>query len=374
MKSVSNNEHGIALLLVLWVITLFAIICTEFSWTMRTESIIARNFRDGEQAYYAAESGIHRAIIEMERSSKLRKSSAAPEDAEETEDLYWEPGAPPYRFSFDGGDCEVRIEDEGNKIGLHAYLKKAKSNPTLLKSLIENKIGLEGEDRDILADSLIDWYDKDSNITGVHGAENDYYQSLDPPYSCRNGYISVIEELLLVRGVTEKAYYGASAMRPNTKVLLTEAELAAMTAEHADDFPGQENMETEAYSEDGDQTNLGLCNIFSTFSLSTSFRPNINTASFEQLLLLEGMTPETAREIIAERKIRLFQSKTDRLPQFENYGAWQNSIQVKGTGTTKYYKIIATGFSRDRQISKTISCNYAADKKNVVITNWKILN
>lgn len=370
MSAALNNEKGIALLLVLWIITLFSIICTEFSWTMRTESVITRNFRDGEQAYYAAESGIHRAIIEMERTSKTRKNMADSDDPETIENPYWEPGGDPYGFSFDGGICEVKIEDEGNKIGLLAFLKKAKSNPTLLKTLIENKIGLEGDDRDILADSLIDWWDKDSNVTGVHGAEDDYYQSLDPPYICRNGYIPVIEELLLVRGVTEEVYYGGTAIRPNTKVMLTPEELAAMTAETS----GSPKAETEDYNEEGYRTNLGLCNIFSTFSLTTDFKPNINTASFEQLLLLEGMEPETAREIIAERETRRFQGKTDRLPQFENYGVWKDSIEVKGTDATKFFKIISTGFSPDRQISKTISCDYAADKKYVIITNWKILN
>ena len=60
-----NNERGIALLLVLWVIALLTVICAEFSWTMRTETVITRNFRDGEQAAYSAEAGINKAVVEL---------------------------------------------------------------------------------------------------------------------------------------------------------------------------------------------------------------------------------------------------------------------------------------------------------------------
>ena len=83
---ITKNEKGIALLLVLWIITLFAVICAEFSSTMHTETVIVRNYRDGEQAYYTAEAGINRAIIELERASKTtRQNIAEDEDQEELE-------------------------------------------------------------------------------------------------------------------------------------------------------------------------------------------------------------------------------------------------------------------------------------------------
>jgi len=68
---VKNNEKGIALLLVLWIVTLLTVICAEFSWTMRTETTTVTNFKEGEQAYYTAEAGINRAIVEMMRTSSL---------------------------------------------------------------------------------------------------------------------------------------------------------------------------------------------------------------------------------------------------------------------------------------------------------------
>jgi hypothetical protein len=44
-KGPFGSESGIALLLVLWVIVFLAFICAEFSWTMRTETASAINFK-----------------------------------------------------------------------------------------------------------------------------------------------------------------------------------------------------------------------------------------------------------------------------------------------------------------------------------------
>ena len=369
----TKNENGIALLLVLWIITLFAVICAEFSSTMHTETVIVRNYRDGEQAYYTAEAGINRAIIELERASKTtRQNIAEDEDQEEPEFVYWEPGGGPYVFNIDDYICEVKIEDENNRLGLNAFLKKAKSNPSLLKSLLDNKVGLEGEERDIVADSLIDWWDKDHNITGINGAENDYYESLEEPYKARNGEIPVIEELLMVRGVNEIIFYG-TAKNPGQKIMLTSEELEAFLEGNMYDW---EEIEAEfQYEGDNDtRINLGLSNIFSTFSTATSLKLNINTASFEELLILEGMDPETSNEIITERNEDLFESITDRLTQFKNYEVWKNNIKVDDSKLTGNYKITATGFSADRQISRTISCNMKLERKQYTISNWKTIN
>ena len=75
-----QNESGIALLLILWIITLLAVICAEFSWTMRTETRIAAHFKEGKQAYYAAEAGINRAIIELMRTRNQAAKTMQPDE------------------------------------------------------------------------------------------------------------------------------------------------------------------------------------------------------------------------------------------------------------------------------------------------------
>src|SRR5262249_10422864 len=58
-----------------------------------------------------------------------------------------------------------------------------------------------------IANSILDWLDPDDSPR-TSGAENDYYQSLSQPYSCKNGPLDSLEELLLVKGVTPQLLFG----------------------------------------------------------------------------------------------------------------------------------------------------------------------
>ena len=366
-----RDERGIALLLVLWVITLLTVICAEFSWTMRTETVIARNFKEGEQAYYTAEAGINKAIVELMRNLNQPPSASTEEESEELqEEVLWEPGLETIRFSFEEYACEITIEDENNKLSINAFLREAKKNPTRLKALITEKIGLEGEERDTVADGMIDWWDADHDITGVNGAERDYYLSLDEPYECRDGDLPVIEELLLVKGVTEQIYYG-DAGNPEQATTMTAADLEELIKTGGSVPETAPEAEPEERDEDlsGEKRNLGLVNIFSTFSSSTSFKININTASLDQLLLLEGMDVGTARAIIRERQIRRFEEPTDRLPEFKNHEVWSKDIIVRKGTVSQFYTIKSRGFAGS--VTREITCTVLVSRNNFFILRWQ---
>jgi type II secretory pathway component PulK len=382
-----GSERGIALLLVVWVIVFLAFICAEFSWTMRTETATAINFKEGTQAYYAAEAGINRAIIEMLRiaasprsASRVERSpddqDAVPEEDGEdgADDLQlWLAGGGPYRFEFGDFYCEVNIIDESNKININQFLSQSKQDPTKLKSFLEAQIGLEGEERDTVADSLIDWSDEDNDVTGFFGAEDSYYESLDPPYICRNGELQAIEECLSVNGVTEEIFYGSNR-RMEERVQLSPEELEQLISgggllDPLDDV--EEEDGGLGWSEDS-PVQLGLADVFSVTSNASDFEVNINTASFEQLMLLDGMQATDAQNIIAERAVRLFESPTDRLPQYANYKVWEDMIRVEEPFGLSNYTVRARGFSRDGRVSRTIRCNLVVSDDQCVISDWRI--
>ena len=386
-----HNESGIALLLVLWIIMLLAVICAEFSATMRTETIVARNFKESEQAYYAAEAGINRAIIEIMRTSRsMAKSKAAvadtastdnPDGGDQSDSEYWTAGGS-YKFTVDEMLCQVEIEDESNKVNLNEFLQESKRNPGPLKQLLRRKIGLEGEDADIVADSLIDWRDADNNKTGINGAENDYYKGLNPPYMCRNGIIPVVEELLLVRGIDEQLLFGKRG-RPEQKIELTQEDLDGIMSGQAavpEEIP-------EASEEDDDQAGtqrLGLIDIFSAPPPESSaggakvnakgdITLDINSATADQLLLLSGMTPETAGLIVQERRHRVFAGIQDRLPTFKNFFRWKDSITVKAQGSTAsgMLRINARGCTPDGLVCKRITCTVLFSRNAYFFLSWK---
>ena len=105
------------------------------------------------------------------------------------------------------------ICDEGGKININAIMRLDKSGNTLYSLLM-----LLPNMTDDIANAIIDWLDPDDNprqstVGGMGGAESSYYQGLSPPYSCKNGPIDSLEELLLVRGVTPDLLYGNDVNR-----------------------------------------------------------------------------------------------------------------------------------------------------------------
>jgi type II secretory pathway component PulK len=99
----------------------------------------------------------------------------------------------PYRFG---------VIDECGKINLNAMMKLDSSGQTLYTMLLQ----LPNMTDDI-ANSILDWLDPDDEPR-TNGAESDYYSSLNPPYSAKNGPLDSLEELLLVKGVTPQLLFG----------------------------------------------------------------------------------------------------------------------------------------------------------------------
>jgi len=340
LRGLKKAERGIALMLVLWVLILLSIMVFEFCHTMRIEAIITKNFKEGEKSYYLAQAGINRAIIEIVKTkSAVKKFKGSKKsmvkdkeediDEEEEELNEWKPREEPYVFPFEDGECEVKIGDEGSKINLNWIAKKAKRNRKLLTDILENSCGLEGEERDVIVDSIIDWVDKDHNHL-LNGAEDEYYESLEDPYECRDGKFVVAEELLLVRGVTEEIYYGSK-------------------------YSSEEHDELDQDLEKDEERRIGqgLSELFTVFSKKTSLKVNINDASYGLLMSVSGMTDDVARRIIELRREEEFENIRDaRLLELPNYNQIAPQITVD---PTNYYRIEARGRMGDSAVVRAIT-------------------
>jgi general secretion pathway protein K len=57
-----------------------------------------------------------------------------------------------------------------------------------------------------IVNAIVDWQDMDEEVTFPGGAEETYYAELEHPYKCKNGDFTFIEELLLVKGMTEEVF------------------------------------------------------------------------------------------------------------------------------------------------------------------------
>jgi general secretion pathway protein K len=197
----SNNQSGIALLTVLWVLTVLMVIVFSFSYMARTETLSTLSFKEGIEKRFLAEAGLERGIFELFYRNWMEKSAI--KDLVEGGEV-WKTDGTPFSGQLGDGTYTVRIFDESGKISINSI------PDNLLEQLLRNLIGtlgIEGTTLDTIVDSILDWRDKD-DLHRLNGAESDYYLSLPNPYKAKNAYFDTMEELLLVKGVTRELLYG----------------------------------------------------------------------------------------------------------------------------------------------------------------------
>ncbi|MFT5117005.1 MAG: general secretion pathway protein K [Kiritimatiellia bacterium] len=66
--------------------------------------------------------------------------------------------------------------------------------------------GIDASLAEEITQAVIDWVDADSTLTGQGGAENNYYEALDPSYRAANQFFISVTELRQVKGMTNEIY------------------------------------------------------------------------------------------------------------------------------------------------------------------------
>ncbi|MFP4087443.1 MAG: general secretion pathway protein GspK [Desulfobacteraceae bacterium] len=322
-----TTEHGIALVLILWVLALLSVIVGEFCYAMRTEVNITRNFKAQTEAYYIALAGVNMAIRELIRDQIMprestpregqadetaKKAEKAESETEEQRDrVRINTDLPP--VSFEAGAFRVRVDNESGKINING------ANENLLKMMVE-AFDLEEQQRDIIVDSILDWRDE-NDLRRLNGAEDDYYQSLPEPYECKDGDFDSVEELLLVRGVTPEIYNGG--LKDMVSVLK----------------PPKGNEKIVAG--------------FKQFRVDFR-RININAAPGAVLLALPGMTENLVTQVMEYRKEADFK----KLSEFCSIVGQDVCKAVSPYITLEmgpFYKITSEGSVNNRRIRQTLN-------------------
>jgi len=181
----ARRQRGIALILVLWLTILLAVIATGFAYSMRTETLAARNAVSLAQARGLADGAIMRVAFELLRPRTLAESWQADSVVH-----YW-----------DDGDAHVAANaiDESGKIDLNA------ASDALLKGLFQSAGGLDVDAGQGVVDVIDDWKDAD-DLRRPNGAEAADYQAAGLSYKPANAPFESVAELQRVLGMTPTLY------------------------------------------------------------------------------------------------------------------------------------------------------------------------
>lgn len=191
----SGSDSGIVLMLVIWVIAILMTVVLALSMIARSRTLQAVSFGDQAKERFLAEAGVQRAIMELCYASRHGIQNGV----DETENAWRQDGSA-YGRRLGGGRFRVRITGETGKIDINM------APEALILNLVQ-ELGVGHRRAEVIADSIMDWKDP-TGFSRPHGAGNDYYESLPHPYKIKGANFEVLEELLLVRGITPELLFG----------------------------------------------------------------------------------------------------------------------------------------------------------------------
>jgi len=181
---VARPERGIVLVVVLWIVTLLAVMAGGFAYSMRIETRLATSTVERAQARALIEAGVAYAL-------------AWQLDLDPEAQQQWPPNGDPREWSFGGGRLRIEVVDVGGLVNLNT------ADSALLVALLA-AADVDPQDRERLADAIQDWRDPDDQPL-PQGAESAEYRAAGRP-GPKNAPLESVEELGQVLGMTQEIY------------------------------------------------------------------------------------------------------------------------------------------------------------------------
>ncbi|HUB86763.1 MAG TPA: hypothetical protein VMB22_02650 [Verrucomicrobiae bacterium] len=274
----TNSRSGIALVVVMVAIFVLSFMAFVFCYSMKVETKLAVNGNADEQLLWLGRSGVEKArwILAQETGIAGQPYTAL--------NQFWNTGVPgpAETNSVLAGEtldnCKLGDGSFSLKfIDLDRYANINTANTPELQQAL-TLMGVDADSISVVSDSILDWV-QPGDAPRIAGAKSDYYQSLDPPYYCKDAPMDDLSELLLVKGVTPAMYYGGTDSNAPPSPFHHQLGFAVGPGQ-SPDYP------------------FGLKDLFTALS---SGRININTANTNVLQLIPGVDSAAAAAIVQQR-------------------------------------------------------------------------
>ena len=215
-----KNNRGMALLVTLSIIAILVVTTLELNRRIRSSVQFSATVKNRVTLNTMALSGVQAAMALLAKDKETSDIDSIQEDWANPEKLAEFMADIP----FEEGSLKVVIVDELGKIQVNALVNFPEGrqfNETqremwnhFLNLVISPLDRTEDTAPTPIINSLKDWLDSgdDDATTGLSGAESDYYQDLDPPYACKNGPLTHLGELTLIKGITPEFFEGVGGV------------------------------------------------------------------------------------------------------------------------------------------------------------------
>ncbi len=177
------KQQGLALVIVLWVISLLTLMAGSFALTVRRETTGVSLLKDQVKLQAAAETGVLMAKVMLTHPDALQR---------------WMADGRRNVFNWQDFSVEVYCWAEQGKLDIN------RADENQLQQLFRN-LNFEPEQQAALVDALIDWRDEDDWVR-IHGAEKQQYQQQNKSYGPTNQPFIHLAELRQVIGFDDAVY------------------------------------------------------------------------------------------------------------------------------------------------------------------------
>jgi len=194
-----TKQAGLAMVIVLWVISLLTIMAGSFALTMRREVTVISAVKDNAVLSALAETGV-----------TLAQQMLFIND----QDKRWVADGRIYQLNYQDTDIRVRLFSESGKININ------KADEALLTKMMEST-ELEMDEQQALVSAILDWRDSD-DLIHLNGAEKDEYENAGLAYQPSNNEFQRVDELRMVLGMSNEIY---QQIQPLVTVYSNQAEV-----------------------------------------------------------------------------------------------------------------------------------------------------
>lgn len=207
-RTTLGRQGGMALLVVLLILAVMVIVASNMSGRLQLELRRTANLTLGKQAWWYAMSAEALVIKVLNQDFKddpdrvsLRQNWAREDGVFPVEDGTLSGRVRDLQSCFNLNSLSVPLKEGENGDDLEAQPYQFKVFRALLAQL-------EVDDYEAvqLTDAIRDWTDKDTQLVSSNGAEDAYYEGLNPPYLVANQRMLGTDELRAVRGVSASLY------------------------------------------------------------------------------------------------------------------------------------------------------------------------
>lgn len=177
-SGIQARQKGLALVLVLWVLSLLIIMAASFTLTINRETSVISGIKNNAVASSAAESGIAIAEMMLLNPDQTKR---------------WRTDGSIYQIQFMDTLVRIRMLAETGKIDINM------ADQNQLQTLL-TQAPIDPEQLTALVSAILDWRDPD-DLVNIDGAEKQEYEDANLKYHPRNKPFQSIQELQMVLGM-----------------------------------------------------------------------------------------------------------------------------------------------------------------------------